>query len=99
MAAIEISESTGTAVSPVSAALILADKTDVRRSRVRNKELVTFDIHDRVNYAVEKSKVIIDKKKRTILLDLTIDMKISSLVEYFEIFLARMLMCRRAADF
>ncbi|HHW68173.1 MAG: uncharacterized protein PWP07_2535 [Epulopiscium sp.] len=92
-------ESTGAAANPVSAALILADKTDVRRSRVRNKEFVTFDIHDRVNYAVEKSKVIIEEQKRTILLDLTIDMKISSLVEYFEIFLARMIMCRRAADF
>jgi putative nucleotidyltransferase with HDIG domain len=92
-------ESTGSSANPVSAALILGDKTDVRRSRVRNKEFVTFDIHDRVNYAVEESKVIIDENKRTILLDLTIDMKISSLVEYFEIFLARMLMCRRAADF
>ena len=92
-------ESTGSSANPVSAALILADKTDVRRSRVRNKEFVTFDIHDRVNYAVEKSKVIIDEKRRTILLDLTLDMKISSLVEYFEIFLARMIMCRRAADF
>jgi len=92
-------ESTGTAVSPVSAALILADKTDVRRSRVRNKELVTFDIHDRVNYAVEKSKVIIDEEKRKLILELTIDMRISSLIEYFEIFLTRMLMCRRAADF
>lgn len=92
-------ESTGSSANPVSAALILGDKTDVRRSRVRNKEFVTFDIHDRVNYAVEKSKVIIDEKRRTILLDLTLDMKISSLVEYFEIFLARMIMCRRAADF
>ncbi|HOA79794.1 MAG TPA: HD domain-containing protein [Defluviitaleaceae bacterium] len=92
-------ESTGTAISPVSAALILADKTDVRRSRVRNKELVTFDIHDRVNYAVEKSKVIIDEKNKNIILELTIDMRISSLIEYFEIFLTRMLMCRRAADF
>lgn len=92
-------ESTGTAVNPVSAALILGDKTDVRRSRVRNKEFVSFDIHDRVNYAVEQSKVIIDGKNRTILLDLIIDMKISSLVEYFEIFLARMIMCRRAANF
>ena len=91
-------ESTGTAISPVSAALILADKTDVRRSRVRNKELVTFDIHDRVNYAV-KSKVIIDEKNKNIILELTIDMRISSLIEYFEIFLTRMLMCRRAADF
>ena len=92
-------ENTGTAVSNISAALILADKSDVHRSRVKNTDFATFDIHDRVNYAVEKSKVIIEEQKRTILLDLTIDMKISSLVEYFEIFLARMIMCRRAADF
>lgn len=92
-------ESTGSAVNPVSAALILADKTDVRRSRVRNKEFVFFDIHDRVNYAVEQSKVIIDEEKRSIELELMIDMKISSLIEYFEIFLTRMIMCRRAADF
>ncbi|MDR5658634.1 HD domain-containing protein [Serpentinicella sp. ANB-PHB4] len=92
-------EETGTAVNNVSAALILSDKTDVRRSRVRNTEFVKFDIHDRVNYAVVKSEVHVDEDKRAILLDLTIDTNIISLMEYFEIFMKRMIMCRRAADF
>lgn len=92
-------EGTGLAVNPVSAALILADKTDVRRSRVRNRDFATFDIHDRVNYAVEFSHVEIDGEKRSVLLDMVIDTKICSLMEYFEIFLTRMMMCRKAADY
>ncbi|MGE4283973.1 MAG: HD domain-containing protein [Clostridia bacterium] len=92
-------EGTGSAVNIVSAALILADKTDVRRTRVRNSDFATFDIHDRVNYAVEKSYTHISAERKAVLLELTIDVKIVSLIDYFEIFLARMLMCRRAADF
>lgn len=92
-------EGTGQSVNTVSAALILADKSDVRRSRVRNTDFATFDIHDRVNYAVEHSEVKIDGEKRIILLEMKIDITISSLMEYFEIFLNRMMMCRKAADF
>lgn len=92
-------ESTGTAVNPVSAALILGDKTDVRRSRVRNTDFATFDIHDRVNYAVEKSLVNVDSENRIIQLNLTIDTSICPIMDYFEIFMGRMIMCRRAADF
>ncbi|MDK2798493.1 MAG: uncharacterized protein PWP27_73 [Clostridiales bacterium] len=92
-------ESTGSAVNTISSALILADKTDVRRSRVRNSDFATFDIHDRVNYAVESSEIKINPDKRTVLLDLQIDTTIVSVIDYFEIFLARMLMCRRAANF
>ncbi|MCC5911777.1 MAG: HD domain-containing protein [Clostridiaceae bacterium] len=92
-------EGTGAPISNISAALILADKSDVRRSRVRNDDFATFDIHDRVNYAVEKSQLIVVEENRSISLDLTIDTKISSLMEYFEIFLTRMLLCKKAADF
>ena len=92
-------EGTGVPVDAVSAALILADKTDVRRSRVRNRDFATFDIHDRVNYSVEKSEVTIEKESMTITLKLTIDTSISSVMDYFEIFLGRMVMCRKAADF
>lgn len=92
-------EGTGAPINVVSAALILADKTDVRRSRVRNQDFATFDIHDRVNYAVESSKVIVDSDIKSVLLDLTIDTEICSLMEYFEIFLARMMLCRKAAEF
>jgi len=92
-------ENTGTAVSNISAALILADKSDVHRSRVRNNDFSTFDIHDRVNYAVESSKVIIDKINRKAVLELHIDTKICPVMDYFEIFLARMTMNRRAAAF
>ena len=89
-------ESTAYPVNAVAAALILADKTDVRRSRVRNREISTFDIHDRVNYAVEESHVtIIDKK--IFQLSLTIDTSISPVMDYFEIFLNRMLLCKKAA--
>lgn len=91
-------EKTGSAVSAVSAALILADKTDVRRNRVRNKIKASFDIHDRVNYAAESSKLAVDKEKGVIHLDIQLDESMSSFLDYFEIFLDRMLMCRRAAE-
>ncbi|MBW6411657.1 HD domain-containing protein [Clostridium weizhouense] len=89
----------GIPINPVSAALILADKTDVRRSRVRNTDFATFDIHDRVNYAVEKADIKVDKLNRIIELALTIDTSICPLIDYFEIFLTRMILCRKAADF
>jgi metal-dependent HD superfamily phosphatase/phosphodiesterase len=89
----------GEAVSPVGAAVILADKSDVHRTRVRNPDPKTFDIHDRVNYAVEHSFLRVDEKSKTVTLELTIDTTLSQVMEYFEIFLDRMLMCRRAADF
>ena len=91
-------EGTAVAVNPVAAALILADKTDVRRSRVRNSDLSTFDIHDRVNYAVEESSTTISEDKKAIILNLKINTKISSVMDYFEIFLDRMLLCRKAAE-
>ena len=92
-------EGTGQPVNIVSSALILADKVDVRRSRVRNDDFATFDIHDRVNYAVEKAEVLVNNKEKSIQLYLSIDTKICSLMEYFEIFLNRMMLCRKAADF
>lgn len=92
-------EKGGEPVSPVGAAVILADKSDVHRSRVRNPDMTTFDIHDRVNYAVEHSFLRVDEKGKTISLELTIDTKLSQVMEYFEIFLTRMVMCRRAAQF
>jgi metal-dependent HD superfamily phosphatase/phosphodiesterase len=92
-------ENTGAAVSKISAALILADKSDVHRSRVRNTDFATFDIHDRVNYAVDDSKIRIDKGQKTATLELHIDTKICPMMDYFEIFLGRMSMCRRAAEF
>ena len=91
-------EGTGVPVNDVSAALILADKSDVRRSRVRNSDFSTFDIHDRVNYSVESSSLQIFPESKEILLSLKIDTKISSIMNYFEIFLERMLLCSRAAD-
>ena len=92
-------EGTGTPVSKVSAALILADKSDVRRSRVRNQEVATFDQHDRVNYAVTSQQLTLDKEAGQVVLRLCIDDKICNMMDYFEIFLERMLMCRRSADF
>jgi uncharacterized protein len=89
----------GEAVHPVSAALILADKSDVHRSRVRNIDQSQFDQHDRVNYASESSFLRVDAEEKTITLELTIDTEISQVMHYFEIFLPRMLMCRRAAEF
>lgn len=92
-------EEVGCPINPVSAALILSDKSDVRRSRVRNSDFATFDIHDRVNYAVEGAEVKVDGENRCIDLVLTIDTSICPLIDYFEIFLSRMLLCRKAADF
>lgn len=91
-------EGTGVPVNPIAAALILADKSDVRRSRVRNSQISSFDIHDRVNYSVESSELILDTKAKTIILDLEIDTEISPVMEYFEIFLERMLLCRKASN-
>lgn len=86
-------------VNAIAAALILADKTDVRRSRVRNKETIFSDIHDRVNFAVEKSELVLNKEEKEIVLYLTIDTHICSVMDYFEIFLQRMLLCRKASNF
>jgi len=91
-------EGTGTPVNPIAAALILADKSDVRRSRVRNTDFSTFDIHDRVNYSVTESKIEINEEKTIIKLDMLIDTKYSSVMDYFEIFLERMILCRKAAE-
>ena len=91
-------EKTGTAVDPVSAALILADKANVRRSRVRGRDQTQFDIHDRVNYAAVSSALTVDREKKEIELSIELDDTISSVMDYFEIFLGRMLMCRRAAE-
>ena len=91
-------ESTGQPLDAISAAMIIGDKTDVRRSRVRNTDLLTFDIHDRVNYAVEQSAVRFSNDKTSIILELQIDTKISSVLEYFEIFMERMILCRKAAE-
>lgn len=91
-------ESTGSPVDVISAALIIADKTDVRRSRVRQKERSAFDIHDRVNYAVTDSKLKIAEDKSVIALNLQIDENICSMYDYFEIFLERMMFCRKSVE-
>ena len=91
-------ESTGSPEDVISAALIIADKTDVRRSRVRQKERSAYDIHDRVNYAVTDAKLKIAEDKSVIALNLQIDEKICSMYDYFEIFLERMMLCRKAAE-
>lgn len=91
-------EKTGNAVTPASAAIILADKTDVRRNRVRNMDIVNFDKHDRVNYAVIKSRVMVNKEKGVIHFDIKLDETICSVLDYFEIFMERMIMCTRAAE-
>lgn len=91
-------EQTGTAVDAVSAALILADKTDVRRNRVRNPIKENFDMHDRVNYAAVASSLQVNVEKKVILLEIELDEEICSILDYFEIFLQRMLMCKRAAE-
>jgi len=91
-------EGTGVPVNHVCAALILADKSDVRRSRVRNMEISSFDIHDRVNYSVKKSVLKINEEHTLIKLKLTVDTKYGSVMDYFEIFLGRMIMCRKAAE-
>ncbi|MHB1483119.1 MAG: HD domain-containing protein [Saccharofermentanales bacterium] len=92
-------ELAGTPVSRIAAALILSDKADVHRSRVTNKIKSTYDIHDRVNYAATKSTLDIDAKNHSATLNIEIDTKIGSIMDYFEIFLNRMKMCRNAADF
>jgi len=91
-------EGTGVAVNAVAAALIIADKTDVRRTRVRNNDITAFDIHDRVNYSVRKSYVKINDEKTALILNLDIDTNFGSVMDYFEIFMGRMIMCRKAAD-
>lgn len=92
-------EQTGTAVSDISAALILADKSDAHRDRVVNTNLSTFDKHDKVNYAVTDSKFIINKEERKVTLNLTIDTKISPVLDYFEIFMDRTMMSKYAAKY
>ncbi len=91
-------EGTGQPVNDVAAALILADKSDVRRSRVRNQDITSFDIHDRVNYSVEKSELKINEAHTLIKLKLFVDTKFGSVMDYFEIFLDRMILCRKAAE-
>jgi metal-dependent HD superfamily phosphatase/phosphodiesterase len=91
-------EDEGAGAGPVAAAVILADKSDVHRSRVRKSAQIDFDVHDRVNYAAEQSFLRVDSSARTVTLELTIDTEISHVMEYFEIFLGRMIMCRRAAE-
>ena len=91
-------EGTGVPVNAVAAALILADKADVRRSRVRNQDISTFDIHDRVNYSVRHSSLKIDEAHTSIALELDVDTNFGSVMDYFEIFLQRMVMCRKAAE-
>ena len=91
-------EGTGVPVNAIAAALILADKSDVRRSRVRNRDHKTFDIHDRVNYSVERATLEIDTAVNVILLRLDVDSQYGSVMDYFEIFLQRMIMCRKAAE-
>ena len=92
-------EGTAAAVSPIAAALILSDKGDVRRTRVRDKETVNADIHDRVNYAVEHAATEIDPERKTATLVISIDTSICPVMEYFEIFMTRMVLCRQAAKY
>ena len=91
-------EATAFPVNAVAAALILADKSDVRRTRVRNRDTIRFDIHDRVNYAAEHSALELDKEEKTLTLRLKIDTEICAVMDYFEIFMTRMLLCRKAAE-
>ena len=91
-------EGTGVPVNAVAAALILADKADVRRSRVRNNDISTFDIHDRVNYSVKKSILKINEEKTIVKLKLSVDTQYGSVMDYFEIFMERMILCRKAAE-
>lgn len=92
-------EKNGQPISDICAAVILADKSDVHFSRVRNLEMIRLDIHDRVNYAAKSSFLRVDPEKKTISLEIKIDTSISQVMEYFEIFLSRMVVCRRAAEF
>lgn len=91
-------EGTGVPVNAVAAALILADKADVRRSRVRNQDISKFDIHDRVNYSVTKSQLKINETHTVVALTLCVDTHFSSVMDYFEIFMQRMILCRKAAE-
>ena len=91
-------EGDGVPVNPIAAALIIADKSDVRYTRVRNTDLPSFDIHDRVNYSVKKSSIKINGEKTLLKLKLEVDTKVSSVVNYFEIFLNRMVLCRKACE-
>ena len=91
-------EGTGQPVNAVAAALILADKSDVRRSRVRNRDKTTFDIHDRVNYSVKKSDLKINGEHTLIKLELSVYTEYGSIMDYFEIFMQRMILCRKAAE-
>ena len=92
-------EGSGTAVSDISAALIIADKSDAHRSRVRNQNMASFDIHDKVNYAVTESQLLVNKEKRIITLQLTIDTKICPVLDYFEIFMDRTMMSKYAEKY
>ena len=91
-------EGTGVPVNAVAAAMILADKSDVRRSRVRNKDIASFDIHDRVNYSARNAALTINEEKTQIFLKLSVDTEYGSVMDYFEIFMGRMLLCRKAAE-
>lgn len=91
-------EGTGRPVSPMAAALILADKSDVRRSRVRNQDESSFDIHDRVNYSVKKAELKINESHTIIKLKLSVDTRYGSVMDYFEIFMNRMILCRKSAE-
>ena len=91
-------EGTGVPVSPLAAALILADKSDVRRGRVRNAAEINFDIHDRVNYSAERADLVVSEDKKAVTLSITVDTNYGSVMDYFEIFMERMLLCRRAAE-
>lgn len=90
-------EERGEPVNPISAAVVIADKADVHSSRVRSLKQLDFDIHDRVNYAVKKSRIHVNPKKKTITLELSIDNRVSKVMEYFEIFMTRMMACQKAA--
>ena len=91
-------EGTGVPVNAMAAAVILADKSDVRRSRVRNRDIATFDIHDRVNYSVTHSDLTISDDRSQVTLTLDVDTRYGSVMDYFEIFMARMILCRKAAE-
>lgn len=91
-------EGTGVPISPIGAALIISDKTDVRYTRVRAQDPMSFDIHDRVNYAVREAETVLDDTRENITLSMTIDTQYCSVMDYFEIFLGRMLLCRKAAE-
>ena len=92
-------EKTASTVNHIAAAMMLADKSDIRRSRVRNQDATTFDIHDRVNYAVEKSEFILNEENKSITIKLKIDTEICPVINYFEIFLDRMMLCKKAAHY